>query len=204
MSHSMTKPTKGQVCSAKTQISLGIHPLWSESSLCAQWVAKDPRYLYADSADSDQTGRMPRMIWVFTGHTSHLLVLSCFGSNVLKRLATLVLFPFSTTFLVLLPGGGFIIIYFLKVEYCTLPSWQNTYEPQPDKTNKMNLRWAHSHFVGFVMRWLIYATWKQQRHKACSGCLFVFMAQSKPLRSYRVDQLTYPHCSFLRAGFLSG
>ena len=26
-----------------------------ESSLCAQWVAKDPRFLQADSEDSDQT-----------------------------------------------------------------------------------------------------------------------------------------------------
>ena len=28
----------------------------SESSLCAQWVAKDPRCRHADSEDSDQTG----------------------------------------------------------------------------------------------------------------------------------------------------
>ena len=34
----------------------------SESSLCAQWVAKDPSFRYADSEDSDQTGRMPRLI----------------------------------------------------------------------------------------------------------------------------------------------
>ena len=27
-----------------------------------QWVAKDPRFLHADSEDSDQTGRMPRLI----------------------------------------------------------------------------------------------------------------------------------------------
>ena len=27
---------------SKTQISLGICPVWSESSLCAQWVDKDP------------------------------------------------------------------------------------------------------------------------------------------------------------------
>ena len=40
---------------AKTQISLGISPVWSESSLCAQWVAKDPSYLHADSEYSDQT-----------------------------------------------------------------------------------------------------------------------------------------------------
>ena len=50
-----------RVCSmrvhpVKTQISLGIRPVWSESSLCAQWVAKDPSFLHADSEDSDQTG----------------------------------------------------------------------------------------------------------------------------------------------------
>ena len=52
----------------------------AQSSLCAQWVAKDPRFLHADSEDSDQTARMPRLIWVFTGRTLILLVLSCRGS----------------------------------------------------------------------------------------------------------------------------
>ena len=33
-----------------------------QSSLCAQWVAKDTSFLHADSEDSDQTGRMPRLI----------------------------------------------------------------------------------------------------------------------------------------------
>ena len=56
----------------KTQISLGIHPVWSESSLCPQWVVKDPSFLHTDSKDSDQTGRMPRLIWVFAGRTWHL------------------------------------------------------------------------------------------------------------------------------------
>ena len=46
----------------KTQISLGIRPVWSESLLCAQWVAKDTSFLHVDSEDSDQTGRMPRLI----------------------------------------------------------------------------------------------------------------------------------------------
>ena len=36
----MTKPTKWHVHLAKTQISPGIHPVWSESSLCAKWEAK--------------------------------------------------------------------------------------------------------------------------------------------------------------------
>ena len=53
------------------QISLGFRPVCSESSLCAQWVAKDPSFLHADSEDSDQTGRMPRLIWVFAGRTCH-------------------------------------------------------------------------------------------------------------------------------------
>ena len=35
MSHLMTKPTKWHVRPAKTQISLGIRPVWSESSLSA-------------------------------------------------------------------------------------------------------------------------------------------------------------------------
>ena len=43
------KTNKVSVRPAKTQISLGIRPVWSESLLCAQWVAKDPRFLHADS-----------------------------------------------------------------------------------------------------------------------------------------------------------
>ena len=46
----MTKPKKWHV-PAKTQISLGIRPVWSDSSLCAQWVAKQPSFLHADSED---------------------------------------------------------------------------------------------------------------------------------------------------------
>ena len=29
--------------------------------------------LQADSADSDQTGRMPKLIWVFAGRTDHFV-----------------------------------------------------------------------------------------------------------------------------------
>ena len=73
MSRLMSKPTKLPVLPAKTQISLGIHPVWSESSLCTQWVAKDPRFLHADSEDSDQTGHMPKLICVFDGRTGHFV-----------------------------------------------------------------------------------------------------------------------------------
>ena len=64
------------------QLSLGIRPVWSESSLCAQCVAKDPNFLHADSEDSDQTGRIPRLIWVFAGRPATLLVLSRGGSSI--------------------------------------------------------------------------------------------------------------------------
>ena len=76
------KTNKMSVRPAKTQISLGIRPVWSESSLCAQWVDKDSSFLHADSEDSDQTGRMPRLIWVFAGRTLILLVFSCCGLNI--------------------------------------------------------------------------------------------------------------------------
>ena len=45
-------------------------------ALSGQWVAKDPSCLYTGSEDSDQTGRMPRLIWLFAGRTVILLVLS--------------------------------------------------------------------------------------------------------------------------------
>ena len=44
-----------------------------DSSLCTQWVAKDPSFIHADSEDSDQTGRMPSVIWVFAGRTFHFV-----------------------------------------------------------------------------------------------------------------------------------
>ena len=46
------KTNKMKCAPAKTRISLGIHAVRSESSLCAQWVAKDPSFLHADSKDT--------------------------------------------------------------------------------------------------------------------------------------------------------
>ena len=71
-----------------------------QSSLCAQWVAKDPSFLHADIEVSDQTGRMPRLIWVFAGRTCHLLVLSWGGSfncfRMLMKKCLLVCYPLFT------------------------------------------------------------------------------------------------------------
>ena len=83
------KTNKMSVRPAKTQISLGIRPVWSVSLLCAEWVVTDPRFLHADSEDPDQTGRMPRLIWVFAGRTATLFALSCRGSPDYLRLTWL-------------------------------------------------------------------------------------------------------------------
>ena len=84
MSRRLTKSTKWLVRPAKTQISLDIRPVWSEPSLCALWVVKDPNFLQANSEDSDQTGRMdaqadPRSESLL-GVKVIFLVLSCSGS----------------------------------------------------------------------------------------------------------------------------
>ena len=65
---------------AKTQISLGIRPVWSESSLSAWRKLGSLATHWAHSEDSDQTERMPRLIWVFAGRTATLLVLPRGGS----------------------------------------------------------------------------------------------------------------------------
>ena len=57
-----------------------------------EWVAKDPSFLYADSEDSDQIGRMLRLIWVFAGRTLILLVLSCRGSYRVWYILILIVF----------------------------------------------------------------------------------------------------------------
>ena len=73
LSRLMTKPTKWHVRLAKTQISLGIRPVWSESSLSAWRKLGSLATHWVDSEDSDQTGRTPRLIWVFTGRTDHFV-----------------------------------------------------------------------------------------------------------------------------------
>ena len=71
MSCCMSKPTKWHVRPVKSQIRLGTHPVWSESLLSAWRSIRSFAIHKAHSGDSDQTGWMPRLIWVFAGHTGH-------------------------------------------------------------------------------------------------------------------------------------
>ena len=80
MSRLMTKQTKWHVRPAKTQIYLGIKPVRLESLLSARRKLGSLATHWAHSEDSDQTGWMPRLIWVSAGRTVILLVLSWDGS----------------------------------------------------------------------------------------------------------------------------
>ena len=64
---------QNHVCPAKTQISLGIRPVWSES-LLSTWRSVWSIVTHnANSKYSDQTGCMPRLIWVFIVRTAHFV-----------------------------------------------------------------------------------------------------------------------------------
>ena len=111
----LTKPTKWHVRPTKTQISLGIHPVRSESSLSAWRKHGSSAIHWAHSEDSDQTGRMPRLIWVFAGRTNH------FVGFVTRRL----------------------ILFYHKIAcniMCMKTLYWSKYEPPHDKANNVAVR----------------------------------------------------------------
>ena len=57
LSRLMTKPTKW-LCTQLRLRSAWASAQSDQSSLCAQWIAKDSGFLNADSENSDQTGWM--------------------------------------------------------------------------------------------------------------------------------------------------
>ena len=86
LSQRMTKPIKWNVRPAKTMISLGIRPVWSESSLSARRKLGSWATHGADSEDSDQTGRMPRPIWVYAGRIKMYFLFYLFFLSLFFRL----------------------------------------------------------------------------------------------------------------------
>ena len=79
-SRDMTKPTKWPCAQRR------LRPAWAsaqsdQSSLSAWRQLGSFATHWAHREDSDQTGWMPRLIWVFDGRTLILLVLSCRSSD---------------------------------------------------------------------------------------------------------------------------
>ena len=58
----------------------GIRPVWSESSLCAQWVAKDPSYLHAHIEDWSDWADAQAVLSLRWAHMPFCWVLSGGGS----------------------------------------------------------------------------------------------------------------------------
>ena len=67
------EPAKWQVHPEKTQISLRISSVWSESLISVWRKLGSSATHWVHSKDSDQTGWMPGLIWVFTGHTCYFV-----------------------------------------------------------------------------------------------------------------------------------
>ena len=65
--------TNWHVRLSKAQISLRIRAVWSESSICALWVAKCPTFLQSDNLVSDKTVRMRRLFWIKHARTYQLV-----------------------------------------------------------------------------------------------------------------------------------
>ena len=91
-----------------------IRPVWSESSLSAWRNLWSLATHWAHCEDSDQTGRMPRLIWVFVGRTLILLVCHAVAhfSTLLRGAGGRRLF-LSVAF----HGGVFIVFYSVNRKY---------------------------------------------------------------------------------------
>ena len=84
MSRDMTKPTKW-LCTQRRLRSAWASAQSDQSLRCQHKESLGPSLPIQRTAKTDQTGRMPRLIWVFAGRTLILLVLSCRGSNDYER-----------------------------------------------------------------------------------------------------------------------
>ena len=125
LSQNMTKPTKRPVRPAKTQISLGIHPVWSESSLSAWRSIGCLATLKVQSNDSDQTAQM---------HICHFIGFVMRSSS----FNTIFHFPRTPCFLSTEPENYRIKI----ISYADVSLWkcELSSEPRHNKTNKMSVR----------------------------------------------------------------
>ena len=147
ISHLMTKPTKW-LCAKRRLRSAWASAQSDQSSLCTRWVAKDSSFLHAHREDSDQTGRMPRLIWVFAGHTSfcwfwhaavQMFTLLCLvDSSILSIWAS----PFS------FKGCHLCIFFFLNIWYKAL--YKNY---RPGTYARICSVWSWSGSTLFAMIW---------------------------------------------------
>ena len=124
ISRDMTKPTKW-LCAQRRLRSAWASAL-SDRSLCCPHKEKYMSLAthWAHSVDTDQTGRMPRLIWVFAGRTVITLVLSWGGSNHIYHLTRSVVIVFVFEYR--------IIRTWKRIIKNTDPSFRNISKPYHD------------------------------------------------------------------------
>ena len=162
------KTNKMSVSPAKTRIILGIHPVWSVSSLCAHWVAKDPNFLHADietlidwaDAQADLGLRwahsyfvgfvmsrlrchelLSEIMWAATWQNQQNECASNEDSDQPGH-------PPSLIRVFAIRMKAWVFSYPLSAQQRFLSDWA-------DAQADLSLRWAHSHFVGFFMSRII-------------------------------------------------
>ena len=193
MSRLVTKPTKWL---RPSKLRSGIRPVWSESSLCAKWVAKGPSFLHADSVNSDQADLSLR--WAHTHFVGFVTRwLKCLCCSISRLLFCYLLHKKSsircteciTQYKDYARGKWNIqIVHIWAASWqnqqmachpaktpiskgirlvwseSSLSAWRNlgslathwAQRKDSDQTD-LSLSWVQSHFVGFVMRQLIWA-----------------------------------------------
>ena len=110
LSRDMTKPTKW-LCAQRKLRSESLLSAWRNlGSIATHWV---------HSEDSDLTGQMSRLIWVFAGPTHILLVLSCF--SILHNFFTVIQFIFCLSSVIgrpfLIYGVSGVVFHFYLIFY---------------------------------------------------------------------------------------
>ena len=112
-------------CAQQRLRSAWASPQSDQSSLCAQWLAKDASFLHADSEDSDQTGRMPRLTRVFAGLTCHFVGFVTRWLISLWLILFVSLFNLSKKIHVCLLQS--ILAFSVPTVYDTATSWENLF-----------------------------------------------------------------------------
>ena len=189
MSRDMTKPAKW-VC-AQRRLRSAWASVWLESSLCVQWVAKDPSFLHADSedwSDLEDAQADPSLRWAH----SHFVVFvmswlnnehngSCAKPrSYLKASLSLILAYCVHTLMnmscdMTKPIKWHVRPAKYQISLGIRPVWSESslstsrklgslathwahsedWSDWADAQADLSFCWAHSHFVGFVMRRLI-------------------------------------------------
>ena len=141
---STTKSTKWYVRTAKTQISLVIRPVWSESLLSAWRRFESLATHKAHGRDSDHASRIRRLMWVFAGRKGNLVVMSC-SSSLISEVSTKSTYYSNIVF----PYWSDKAMTSVKVELESRVSWESFFSTLQTELTPTRMRYqiTEQHFT---------------------------------------------------------